>query len=139
MAELYFYQIPKFIKKGDFFKPLSEDFKLNKKSIIISFDKFKEDDKIDSLEDLLLYFKVIDYFMVHCRYISFHIYEYIYTHRKKIIENYELITHIKNFPEMYFLINVAFDNNSISLSSIIELLSNNYLNVLKIMNSIYLW
>ena len=40
---------------------------------------------------------------------------------------------------MYFLINVAFDNNSISLSSIIELLSNNYLNVLKIMNSIYLW
>jgi hypothetical protein len=139
MTELYFNQIPAFIKKGNFFKPLSEDFKSNKEPIIIPFDKFKKDDKINSLDDLLFYFTVIDYFMVHCRYISFHIYEYVYTHRKKIIENYELITHIKNYTEMHFLVNAAFDSNSISLSSIIELLSNNYLNVLKIMNSIYLW
>jgi ankyrin repeat protein len=139
MVELYFNTIPLFIKKGKFFKPLNEDFKLNKESITIPFDKFKEDDKINSLEDLLLYFASIDYFMVSARYISFHIYEYIYTHRKKIIENYELITHIKKFSEMHFLVNVVFDSNSISLSSIRELLDNNYLNVLKIINSIYLW
>ena len=76
MTELYFNQIPVFIRKGNFFKPLSEDFKLNKGSIIIPSDKFKEDDQINSLEDLLLYFKIIDYFMLSDRYVSFHIYEY---------------------------------------------------------------
>jgi hypothetical protein len=132
MAELYFNQIPKFIRKGEFFQPLTEEFKSNKESIIIPYDRFQEDDKINSLEDLLLYFNTIDYFMVPDRYISFHIYEYVFANRAKIIENYELITHIKKYPEMHFLVN--YKNKKFDTNKIITIVTNNYLNIVKILD-----
>lgn len=153
MTEIYLSQIPEFIKKGSFFKPLYEDVKhLNEDEETIIISVYKENDEINSLSDLLLYFQVIDYCMLATRYIKFHIYQYIFDNRKKIIQNYNLITYIKNYPEMQFLVNVAdecncdecnckfdecnceFYNEMRDNYYIIKCVENNYITALKILD-----
>ena len=95
MTELYLNQIPEFIKKGLFFKPLNGQ----EGSIIIPV--YKENDKINSLDDLLLYFKVIDYCMLATRYIKFHIYQYVFDNKEEIIKNEKLINYIECFKFLH--------------------------------------
>jgi len=98
MTELQLDQIPEFIKKASFFKPLNGE-----GSIIIPV--YKENDEITSLEDLLLYFQVIDYCMLATRYIKFHIYQYIFDNKEEIINSAALMNYIEKYPEMHFLVN----------------------------------
>jgi len=129
MTELQLDQIPEFIKKASFFKPLNGE-----GSIIIPV--YKENDEITSLEDLLLYFQVIDYCMLATRYIKFHIYQYVFDNREEIIKNEELINYIKKYPEIYFLVIISTTNKWYSICCDCGI--NNYIIALKILNnSIY--
>lgn len=151
MTELYFRQIPTFLIKGAFFKPLNKKFKLNEEAIIVPSDRFKKDDEINSLDDLLLYFKVIDYYMLAIRYIKFHIYQYIFENREQIITNAELMNYIEKYPEMLFLANVdnthyedsqseyseddiQSENEYIDVKNIMKCIKNNYINALEILD-----
>jgi hypothetical protein len=125
--------IPVFVKKGSLFKERLD---------VYEMPLFKETDQISDIEDLLLYFKVIGYCRLAPRYIAQHIYEYVFTHRQTIIQNYELVEHIKKYPEIHFLtkLNCDLDNGHLEKIEMDVCVRNDYLNVLKVLhNAMYPW
>jgi len=103
---------------------------------------FKEIGQIKNNDDLLVYFKVIGDCQIAPRYIAPHIYDYVFTNRKQIIQNYELIEYIKKYPEIHFLTKLYFgiERADIERNELLQCVQNNYINALKVLhNAMYPW
>lgn len=124
-------EVPKYLCKAQLFKNLDIG-----ESFILKY--YKEDDTINSLSDLLLYFKVIDYCCLNTRYIALHIYSYIFQNKYKIRNNYEILSYIKKYKEMHFLVNIM--NTEDKHIDMISCAMYGYQNAIKILfNNHYPW
>jgi ankyrin repeat protein len=134
MTEISYDEIPKFLHNADLFQDLD---KLSSEKFILKY--YKEDDSINSIDDLLLYFQVIDYCCLNSKYISIHIYESVFLNRYEIMANstnLELISHINKYEDIKYLLNLN-DNESDRITYCAE---KNYLSCIKVLlNYFYPW
>jgi hypothetical protein len=127
MIEISYDEIPAFLQNADLFQDLD---KLSSEKFILKF--YKEDDTINSQDDLLLYFQVIDYCCLNSKYIPIHIYECIMLNRYRIranSTNSELIYHITKYEDLLYLLNLD-DNESDRITYCVK---KNYLSCIKIL------
>ena len=72
---------------------------------------YKKDDIIGSLYDLFIYFALIDFCSLEDKYISFHIYEYVFVNRAQIRKHADEMTQliIFNYVELQYLVEIGDD------------------------------
>jgi len=133
MTEISYNEIPDFLKNADLF----QDLDTSDEKFILKY--YKEDDTINSLDDLLLYFQVIDYCCLNSKYISIHIYESVVLNRYEIMKNSanlansELISHINKYEDIKYLFNLD-DNESDRITYCVK---NNYLSCIKVLLDLF--
>lgn len=99
-------EIPTFLKNADLFKALNAD---DDSTFLLPF--YKKDDIIESLYDLFIYFALIDFCSLDDKYISFHIYEYVFVNRAQIRKHADEMTQliIFNYAELQYLVEIGDD------------------------------
>ena len=108
-------EIPTFLKNADLFKDLNAD---DDSAFLLPF--YKKDDIIESLYDLFVYFALIDFCSLEDKYISFHIYEYVFVNRAQIRKHANEMTQliIFNYAELQYLVEIGDDAAAAAYSDV---------------------
>ncbi len=105
-SNILYSEIPTFLKNADLFKDLNAD---DDSTFLLPF--YKKDDIIESLYDLFVYLALIDFCSLEDKYISFHIYEYVFVNRAQIKKHADSMTQliIFNYAELQYLVEIDDD------------------------------
>jgi hypothetical protein len=134
-------EIPAFLKNADLFKDLNAD---DNSTFLLPF--YKKDDIIESLYDLFVYLALIDFCLLEDKYISFHIYEYVFVNRIQIRKHADSMTQsiIFNYVELQYLVEIGDDAAAAEIKysqdKVHFCLKNSYFNSFKILiDRIFAW